>query len=175
MRGRDADARQRAGVPDRNPQVGCGLDSDQYRRGQLAGRLAVWTAETVLVCALTLLGRPADSFPPITFINEPPADVSRYAEAFVRTGERRIYVITSSWMFQRAQNATFQCGEHQALRKLASVLVHEEWHVTHGGDEAGAYAAQLITLAYLGSGPGHPTYYDVSLSMRMTLQGRKGR
>ena len=58
---------------------------------------------------------------------------------------------------------------------LASVLVHEEWHVTHGGDEAGAYAAQLITLAYLGSGPGHPTYYDVSLSMRVALRGQKGR
>ena len=133
----------------------------------------MWTAETVLVCALTLLTRAVDSFPPITFVNQPPAGVSRRAEAFVRTGERRIYVITSSRMFQRAQNATFRCGEHQALRKLASVLVHEEWHVTHGGDEAGAYAAQLITLSYLGSGPGNPMYYDVSMSMRATLQGQK--
>ncbi len=135
----------------------------------------MWTAETVLVCALTLLGRTAESFPPITFVNTSPVDVSREAEAFVRTEERRIYVITSSRMFRQAQNAEFRCGELQALRKLASVLVHEEWHVTHGGDEAGAYAAQLVTLAYLGSGPGTSTYYGVSQSRSVVLRGQKGR
>ena len=135
----------------------------------------MWTAETVLVCALTLLGRTAESLPPVTFVNAPPAGVSRDAEAFVRTEERRIYVITSSRMFRQAQNATFRCGELQALRKLASVLVHEEWHVKNGGDEAGAYAAQLVTLAYLGSGPGNPTYYAVSQSRSLVLRGQKGR
>jgi len=135
----------------------------------------VWTAETVLVCALTLLGRTADSFPPITFVKAPPLGVSSHAEAFVRTEERRIYVITSSRMFQQAQSADFRCGELQALRKLASVLVHEEWHVKHGRDEAGAYAAQLITLAYLGSGPGSPAYYAVSQSKSVVLRGQKGR
>jgi len=135
----------------------------------------VWTAETVLVCALTLLGRTAESFPPITFLNAPPVDVSRDAEAYVRTDDRRIYVITSSRMFQQAQNATFRCGELQALRKLASVLVHEEWHVKNGGDEAGAYAAQLVTLASLGSGPGNPTYYAVSQSRSVVMRGQKGR
>jgi len=133
----------------------------------------VWTAETVLVCALTLLTRTADSFPPITFVQEIPADVSAHAEAFVRAGEHRIYVITSSRVFRRAQHARNRCGELQALRKLASVLIHEEWHVTRGGDEAAAYAAQLTTLNYLGAGPGHPSYYEVSKAMRTVLARRK--
>jgi hypothetical protein len=30
--------------------------------------------------------------------------------------------------------------------KLASVIVHEAWHLQHGRDEAGAYDAQLIFL-----------------------------
>ena len=30
--------------------------------------------------------------------------------------------------------------------KLASVIVHEAWHLQHGRDEGGAYDAQLIFL-----------------------------
>jgi hypothetical protein len=129
----------------------------------------VWTAETVLVCALSLLARGADSFPPISFVNAPPAGVSAQAEAFVRSGERRIYVITSSSSFRRAQRARDRCGELQALRKLASMIVHEEWHIRNGGDEAGAYAAQLMTLTSMNAGFGNPLYYEVSKSMRAVL------
>jgi hypothetical protein len=32
----------------------------------------MWTAETVLVCALTLLHRSAESFPPIEFVASRP-------------------------------------------------------------------------------------------------------
>jgi len=135
----------------------------------------VWTAETVLVCALTLLTRPADSFPPIKFVTAPPADVSAHAEAFVRTGDPRIYVVTSSPAFRSAQLARDRCGDLLAVRKLASVIVHEEWHVNHGGDEAGAYAAQLTTLTFLGAGPGNSLYYAVSRAMQAQIARQRQR
>ena len=47
----------------------------------------------------------------------------------------------------------YKSGELDALRKIASVLVHVEWHVWHGSNEAGAYAAQFSTLAALGAVP----------------------
>jgi hypothetical protein len=56
------------------------------------------------------------------------------------------------------------------LRKIASVLVHEEWHVRHGSDEAGAYAAQLTTLASLDAGPGSRLYHEVVRSMQATIR-----
>ncbi len=112
----------------------------------------MWTAETVLVCALTLLHRSAGSFPPIEFVDTRPAYVSPNADAFVPLGGTRIYLITTSPAFIRARHAVYKCGELNALRKIASVLVHEEWHVRHGSNEAGAYAAQLSTLAALRQG-----------------------
>ena len=43
----------------------------------------------------------------------------------------------------------YKCGELHAPRKSASVLVHEEWQVRHGSNEAGVYAAQLSTVVAL--------------------------
>jgi hypothetical protein len=129
----------------------------------------VWTAEAVLVCVLTLLGRSSASFPPIEFVDVRPADVSVHAEAFVRIGEPRIYLITSAEHFKRAKRSPYKCGEIQSLRKLASVLIHEEWHIRRGADEAGAYAAQLTTLASLSAGPGNPLYAEVTRAMRQAL------
>ena len=133
----------------------------------------MWTAETVLVCALSLLHRSVESFPPIVFVDHRPAYVSRYADAFVVAGDMRIHLITTSAAFSRARGATYKCGELQALRKIASVVVHEEWHVRHGSDEADAYKAQLITLASLGAGPGSPLFYEVQKSLRAVM--RSGR
>jgi hypothetical protein len=129
----------------------------------------VWTAEAVLVCVLTLLGRSSASLPPIEFVAVRPADVSPRAEAFVRPGDPRIYLVTSTGYFQRAMESPYKCGDLQALRKLASVLIHEEWHIRHGSDEAGAYAAQLTTLTSLSAGPGNPLYVEVTRAMRQTL------
>lgn len=129
----------------------------------------MWTAEAVLVCALTLLGRSSASFPPIEFVANPPAAVSSRAEAYVRPNDPRIFVVTSHPYFQRALRSTFKCGEFDALRKLASILVHEEWHVRHGSDEGGAYAAQLTALAALRAGPGSPLYTEVTKAMRFAL------
>jgi hypothetical protein len=133
----------------------------------------MWPAETVLVCALTLIHRSVQSFPPIEFVSVRPAYISANAEAYVMEDHARIYLVTASPAFRRAQRALFKCGELQALRKIASVLVHEEWHVLHGGDEAGAYRAQLATLAYLGAGPGNLLYQEVTRSMRFATRGRR--
>jgi hypothetical protein len=99
-------------------------------------------------------------------------DASGDAEAYVRSGVRRIYVVTSSRVFVRARHARYRCGELPALRKLASVLVHEEWHVMHGEDEAGAYAAQLMTLRSLNAGPESALFREVSSAMRFVLRNR---
>jgi len=128
----------------------------------------MWTAEAVLVCALTLLGRSESSFPPIHFLNVAPADVSADAEAFTRVNGRHLYLVTSSRLFQRLQRDANRCGDLAAVRKLASVLVHEEAHVVRGANEREAYAAQLTTLASLGAGPGSALYTEVSRSMRYT-------
>lgn len=126
----------------------------------------MWSAEVVLVCALELLTKSAAAFPPIALTDVRPADVSPGAEAFVRQGERRIYLMTATPWFLHARRSPYRCGHIQALRKIASVLVHEYWHVTHGADEAAAYQAQLMTLAYLGAGPGNALYSEVFRSMR---------
>jgi hypothetical protein len=130
----------------------------------------MWTAETVLVCALTVLHRSAGSFPPIEFVDARPAYVSPNADAYVPLGGTRIYLVTTSPAFIRARNAIYKCGELNAIRKIASVLVHEEWHVRHGSNEAGAYAAQLSTLVALDAGPGNPLYSEVTRSMQSTLR-----
>jgi hypothetical protein len=130
----------------------------------------MWTAESVLVCALTLLHRSAGSFPPIAFVETRPAYVSGNADAYVPIGDARIYLITTSRAFVRAQHAVYKCGELEALRKIASILVHEEWHVRHGRDEAGAYAAQLSALVYLDAGPGTPLYSEVFRSMQAVIR-----
>jgi len=124
----------------------------------------------VLVCALSLLHRSAGSFPPIEFVEAHPSYVSANADAYVPLGHSRIYLITTSPAFVRARRAVYKCGQVNALRKIASVLVHEEWHVRHGRDEGGAYAAQLSTLISLDAGPGNPVYYEVTRSMQATLR-----
>ena len=129
----------------------------------------MWSADAVVVCALTLLGRSAASLPPIQFVDTPPPGVSRNAEAFVVRGEPTIFLVTSAPMFQRARNAGERCGDRTALVRVASDIVHEDAHV-RGADEASAYAAQLLTLTALGEGPGHPEYTGVWLSRRAALK-----
>jgi hypothetical protein len=130
----------------------------------------MWAAETVLVCALTLLQRGAASFPPIELVEMRPRYVSANADAYVPLGHARIYLITTSPAFTRARRAIYRCGELNAIRKIASVLVHEEWHVRHGSDEVGAYTAQLSTLVFLNAGPGNPIYYEVTRSLQAVIR-----
>ena len=109
------------------------------------------SAATVLVCALELLGRSADSLPRITLVDVRPPSASIYAEAFVDPATRTIYILTTSEVFRALQRSPTRCGYLQGVRKLASIIVHEEWHVLNGADEAGAYAAQLIALTMFGA------------------------
>jgi hypothetical protein len=113
----------------------------------------VWNAQTVFVCALAMLGRTEQSFPPVQFVEKAPVGVSPSAEAYMLTEEKRVVLITSSWAFRVARQAQYQCGQAQALHQIAGVLAHEEWHVRHGLDEEGAYDAQLTALTSVGAGP----------------------
>ncbi len=123
---------------------------------------------TVLVCALEMLLRSAATFPPIVLIDTRPDDVSAAAEAFVRRSPDTIYVLTSSSTFRAAQ-----AGDRGALQKLASILVHEEWHLTHGPDERAAYQAQLTTLLALGLRDGRPVFDEVRRSMLAVMAAQK--
>jgi hypothetical protein len=137
----------------------------------------MWSATTVLVCALELMGRSAESFPPIAFVEVRPADVSPRADGFVRMPEKTIYLVVSSPAFARARRAQYKCGDFDALRRIASVLIHEEWHVRNGADERGAYQAQLMALLTLDAGPGNPAYEGVKRAMReaLALRSRQAR
>ena len=133
----------------------------------------MWSATSVLACALSVLGRSEASMPPIELIDMAPPDVSSNAEAFVRRDTGTIYLITSSAVFKNAATVRDQCGYSDAMRKLASILAHEEWHVRHGPDEKAAYEHQLITLIRLGVGPGTGIYRSVQVSMLKVLDARK--
>jgi hypothetical protein len=115
-----------------------------------------------------LLGRSPASMPAVEVLATPPFDVSSNAEAFVRRGDATIYVVASSPAFREAR-----CGDNRSLIRLASVLVHEEWHVRNGSDERGAYEAQLLAILRLGETPASLVYRGVYQSMRVVLQSQK--
>jgi hypothetical protein len=111
----------------------------------------VWTAESVFVCALALLGRSPQSFPATQFVETAPLSVARTAAAYVsRDGDPHIVLITSTTAFVSARAARTPCSDLDAIREIAAVLAHEQWHIRHGADEEGAYDAQLTTLMFLG-------------------------
>jgi hypothetical protein len=132
----------------------------------------MWSAASVLACALSVLGRSESSMPRIDLIEVAPAEISVGAEAFVRSGIPTINLITSSSAFQAALSRG-DCTESIEMRKLASILAHEEWHVRHGPDEKAAYEHQLITLIRLGLTPGTGVYRQVQVSMLHVLEARK--
>jgi hypothetical protein len=126
------------------------------------------TADAVLVCALALLGRPASSFPPIVLVDTRPDDVTPTAEAFVRRDPAVIHLVTTSIAFRKAQ-----AGNRDALKKLASMVVHEEWHLRNGPDEGRAYQAQLAALFLMGIDAGRPIAREVQQSMRVVVAAQK--
>jgi len=121
-------------------------------------------ADLVLVCALELLGRSPEALPPIVILDTAPAYASPHAAGFVRRGEHVIYLIASAPVFRSALEAKSergQCRGLDSLRLIASIIVHEEWHLNHDSTEEGAYYAQLTALLQLGSGPGRWPYESV--------------
>jgi len=134
----------------------------------------MWTAASVLACALSILGRSESSMPRIELIDVAPPGVSANAEAFVDRLTNTIYVITSSHVFRDSARSRVGCnGGSMPLRKLASILAHEEWHVRHGPDEKAAYHHQLVTLIRLGIPPGSAVYHNVQVSMLSVLEASK--
>ena len=132
----------------------------------------MWTAASVLACALSVLGRGSD-MPRIELIDVAPPYVSNGAEAFVQRDNLTIYLITSSSVFQTALKSRVGCSASTEMQKLASILAHEAWHVRHGPDEKSAYEYQLITLIQLGVPPESGTYRSVQVSMLRVLEARK--
>ena len=104
------------------------------------------SAAAVLVCALGLLGRSGPGSVPIRLVEHPPAGASPLVEGFLLRDPGVIYLVTSTPRFRDAQHR-----DTDALRHIASIIVHEEWHVLHGADERGAYLAQITTLTALGA------------------------
>lgn len=121
----------------------------------------MWSAETVFVCALTLLGRTEQTFPPVQLVENVPEGVSPLAAGYVPDAEARIVLITSTSAFMKARAAIDRCGDMEALREIAGVLAHEEWHVRHGPDEQGAYETQLTALLSVGAGWDSPLFHKV--------------
>lgn len=130
------------------------------------------TAAAVVVCALDLLGRSA-STAPIRFLETPPITASRNVEAFVSRNPDTIYLITSTTAFQMARRGPGEPGVRDACRHIAGVIVHEEWHLQHGGDEQGAYLAQLTVLTALGADAG--TLTSVRRSMQFVIDRAKAQ
>jgi len=102
----------------------------------------------VLQRALRLAG--PQSYAQLSFVltSELPTTVSQGAEAWTLYDEHgmgnRIFMYTGSRAFRCASVSHPDQG--QCLLKVASVIVHEAWHLRTGPDEVGAYEAQIIFL-----------------------------
>jgi hypothetical protein len=119
-----------------------------------------------------MLGRSADRLPPLRVVETSPPGVSPTAQAFINRIDGSIYLIASAPAFREVQDAQTQgrsrCGSRRARGMLASVVVHEEWHLRFGPDEKGAYQAQLMELARLGMAM-TPESHSVTRSMAAVL------
>ena len=131
----------------------------------------MWSATLVFACALDLLGRSATTFPPVQFVAHPPPGVSKFAQGRALPDTGQIVLITSTEAFTQAQKD--RCRDIDAIREIASVLVHEEWHVRHGPDEAGAYDAQLIALLTTGANIDGPLFHKVQKAKLAVLAAAK--
>ena len=125
----------------------------------------MWTAAAVLACALSMLGRSERHFHPITLVEVAPPGASRNAEGFVTRDPGTIHILTSSAVFREVASSRSTCSPRPAVAKIASIIVHEEWHLRNGADERGAYQAQLTALAALGFGDATPVHWAVRRSM----------
>src|SRR5688572_13319874 len=133
-------------------------------------------AGIVLLCALDLLGRSPKSLPPIEILSERPPYASTNVDAFADLRQGVIYLIAWAPSFRRAQSAQTsdaECRDLDSLKMVASIIVHEEWHLTHGPDEEGAYFAQLMALQLLGLGPDTVPHAYVKRAMKAVLAARR--
>lgn len=98
--------------------------------------------------ALLLAGSHLYAHLPFVLVSALPSTVSPGAEAWTEFDEHgkgdRIFVYTRSRTFQCA--SVSRRDQDGCLLKVASVIVHEAWHLRNGRDEVGAYDAQLVFL-----------------------------
>jgi hypothetical protein len=102
----------------------------------------------VLDRALLVAGPQLYAHLPFVLISALPRTVSPRAEAWTVYDEHgkgdRVFVYTRSRTFRCA--SVPRSDQDRCLLKVASVIVHEAWHLRNGPDEVGAYQAQLIFL-----------------------------
>src|SRR5687767_7270936 len=120
-----------------------------------------------------MLGRSEHRFHPINLIEVAPPGASRNVEAFVTRNPDTIHILTSSAAFQEVARWRGGCGPRASVAKVASLLVHEEWHLRNGADERGAYSAQLVALAAMGFDEQRTVYGGVEKSMLTRLDRSK--
>jgi hypothetical protein len=98
--------------------------------------------------ALRLAGPQSYARLPFVLVSELPWTASPGAEAWTVFDEHgkgdRIFVYTRSRTFRCASVRGWD--QDLCLLKVASVIVHEAWHLQNGPDEVGAYEAQLSFL-----------------------------
>ena len=103
-------------------------------------------ARQTLDAALLLAGQHFAKLP-IVLTSVRPDTASADAQGWTSVGPdgngERIFLYTESGSFRCAHPAS---QNYQCVLKLASVIVHEAWHFSHGGGEADAYAAQITFL-----------------------------
>jgi hypothetical protein len=131
------------------------------------------TAAAVVACALSMLGRSPDSTVPIRFLDAPPHYASQNVEAFVMRNPDTIYMITSTAAFRDGFRGPGESGFTDACLKIASIIVHEEWHLRYGDDEEGAYLAQVMTLMRLNAAP--TMISGVRRSMTIAVAAQRSR
>ena len=92
--------------------------------------------------------------PRIVLTSERPATRSPGVDGWTVNGEDgkgyQIFVYTRSRTFQCASGGQ---DANRCLLKLASVIVHEAWHLKNGPDEAAAYTAQEAFLEFNHASP----------------------
>jgi hypothetical protein len=126
-----------------------------------------------LCVPLQLLGRSEASFPPVELIERVPPGISPLATGYVLLAEKRIVIITSTAAFREARRASERCNSVEAIRDIAGVLAHEEWHLKHGADEAGAYDAQMIALLTAGADANGALFHKVKQVKLVVLAASK--
>jgi hypothetical protein len=103
-------------------------------------------ARQTLESALLLAGQSIATLP-IVLTSIRPDTASADAQGWTSVGRdgrgEQIFLYTESASFRCARPSS---ENYQCLLKLASVIVHEVWHLRHRGGEAEAYAAQITFL-----------------------------
>jgi hypothetical protein len=92
----------------------------------------------------------------LTSIVPPMADplAEAWLSSTVDGPTRAIFLFTDSEPFRCASRSRSGRNRYKCLIKLASIIVHEAWHLKNGANEAEAYQAQISFLLWNGAAVG---------------------